>query len=367
VNWLTSVFYQVLVANDQMPFIQLMLVAKSILSLAAILMTVFMRASLTCYYVMALSANAAILIPYFLVCRARGYVIDARPGWDWPVVKPIVVYSLSVFVTSFFQFTAAQSRPLILSAFGSGNPAILTEYKVLEAFPQFVITIASTLIAILLPETSRLVQENNSEKIRAFAYGGTKLSTILLAFLCFPFMLNASEVLDLYVGPDYVVLAKWLILWFLTLAMYLYNAPIASLLLSSGRMMSLVVCTIVSCLLSIAINAALCPSLGVGSAVVGFFVYIAIQMIFYYFFLNSRVLGLRSWLVFRAFLLPTLAALLPAAPIFFWDAGGSTGIVAIAVRSVVWALAFVAILRMTKQIELKSLIANIRNRSLDGG
>ena len=215
-------------------------------------------------------------------------------------------YSLAIFAIGLFSFTATTSRPLVLGIFSAKGVSILSEFRVIEVFPIFIISIGGMLVSILLPKTSKIVQENNRDKINKLAYVGTKYTSILVSFLCFPIILNARELLVLYVGESYSHLAVWLSLWVFSLILYLHNSPVSSLVLATGKTRMLVFSSAISCIISIIINATLCEYFGVGSAVIGYLVYVVIQMLFYYFYFNEKVLGLNSSYVFKSFIFPTL-------------------------------------------------------------
>ena len=118
-------------------------------------------------------------------------------------------------------------------------------------------------------------------------------------------MLCAYELITVYVGLDFGYLSKWLVLWTFTLLLNLYNSPISSLILATGRTRMLVYSSAIACIISIIVNVVLCRFYGVGSAVIGYFVYILIQQGFYYCYFNTRIMKLNSWTVLRMFIVPT--------------------------------------------------------------
>lgn len=304
VNWITSVFSQLLIANEKMVFVQHVSLFKTIFNILIILATVYLKLSLINYFLLFLIVNSIIVIPYYLKTKRQGLISSFIPQAYWGGFKVIFKYSLAIFAMGLFQMTATKSRPIVLGIFSNKGVGLLTEYRIVEVFPLFIISIGGVLISIFLPRSAKMITRNKLTEIRKFAYDSTLYSSILVTMLCFPVIISAREILTLYVGAEYSYLHGWLSLWCFTLVLCLHNSPVASLVLATGKTKMLVFSSAVSCIISICINAFLAKQYGVGSAVIGYLVYIIIQMVFYYLYFNSKVLHLKSWNVFRSFAVP---------------------------------------------------------------
>lgn len=309
-NWSSFVFNQLLIADEKIGLVQQLFSIRSVLLLIVVLLTINLNFSLTEYFIGYIIINSLIIIPYCIICLKRKLVKSLRPAFYWKDFSIVLKYSLAIFAISLFQFTATQSRPLILAMFSVSGVDILSDYRVIEVFPIFIISIGGMLISIFLPKASKSILNNNRNEIEKFAYKGTLYTSILTAILCFPVMLVSKDLLTLYVGAEYADLNIWLSLWAFTLVLFLHNSPVASLVLASGKTKMLICSSAIACIISIIINAILCPYFGVGSAVLGYLVYILIQMSFYYLYFNSKVLALKSLNIFKAFLFPTFLGIL---------------------------------------------------------
>lgn len=310
VNWMTFVFIQLLIADEKIKNIQQILSVKSILSLVVVFVTIHFKLSLIQYFIIYLSANSLIIVPYYIICKKRNLIQSLIPASFWKDFSVIFKYSLAIFAMGLFQFTATQSRPLVLGIFSTEGVSILTEYRIVEVFPIFIISIGGMLISIFLPKASKYILNKDKNGIENFAYRGTLYTSILISILCFPIVLVSRELITLYVGEEYQHLYIWLSIWIFTLIIFLHNSPVASLVLATGRTKVLVYSSAIACIVSIVLNAILCPLLGVGSAVIGYLMYILIQMSFYYFYFNNRILGLDSCKIFKSFILPTVTGLM---------------------------------------------------------
>jgi O-antigen/teichoic acid export membrane protein len=355
INWSTSIFNQLLIADEKIQFLQYINIVKSVINFLLIFVTISFKFSLVTYFFLSLTINSMVLIPYYIKAKRSNLIKSFIPGIDWQSFKPILLYSIAIFAMGIFQFTATQSRPLVLGMFNTSGSIILTEYRIVEVFPLFIISIGGMIITILLPITSKFIILNQQDKIAEMAYKGTIFTSILILILCFPIIINSHDILTLYVGHEYAFLATWLNLWIFTIILYLHNSPVASLVLSTGKTKMLVYSSAIACVISIVINAALCKSVGVGSAVIGYFVYILIQMSFYYLYFNNKILNLKSFKVFKSFLVPTSIAVIACGPVYLIDTNSLTLFQTIIIKSTLWFAIFIAFLLIFKVINFKKI------------
>ena len=361
-NWSTSVFNQLLIANERINFIQQINIIKSFTNLLLIYLTIKFNISLLTYFILFSTLNSFFILPYYIKAKAANLIQSFLPGKDWKNFKLIYRYSLAIFAMGIFQFTATQSRPIVLSMFNNTGAGILSEYRVIEVFPIFIISIGGMIITILLPITTKLVQQRQHEKIAEMAYKGTGITSILVCLLCFPIMINSHDILTLYVGEKYNFLAPWLSLWVFTILLYLHNSPVSSLVLSTGKTRMLVYSSATACITSIIINALLAKSFGVGSAVIGYLIYITIQMSFYYLYFNSKILNLNSFKVFKGFIIPTFIAFIAYLPVYIFKFDLSSVFLIILIKTSIWGILFFAMLFIFKIIDLQKLLLYLKNR-----
>ncbi len=364
INWSTSVFNQLLIANERITFIQQINIIKSVANLFLIYFTIKLNLSLLNYFILFSTLNSIFVIPYYVKAKAANLINSFLPGRDWLNFKLIYRYSLSIFAMGIFQFTATQSRPIVLSMFNNSGAGILAEYRVIEVFPIFIISIGAMIITILLPITTKLVQQKQHDKIAEMAYKGTGITSILVCVLCFPIMINSHDILTLYVGEKYGFLSPWLCLWVFTIVLYLHNSPVSSLVLSTGKTRMLVYSSAIACITSIIINAILAKSFGVGSAVLGYLIYIIIQMSFYYLYFNTKVLNLQSVKVFKAFALPTFIAFIAYLPLYIFKFDFKSVFFIILIKTSIWFILFFAMLFIFKIIDLQKILLYFKNRRL---
>jgi len=367
INWINFVFNQLLIASEKMAFTQQVLFVKSFVGLLLIFATIYLKLNITQYFFYSMLISALVIIPYYIFCFKLKLIKSFLPAFFWKDFSVVFKYGLAILAMGIFQFTATQSRPLIIGMFAKNSVEMLAEYRIIEVFPIFIISIGGIFINIFLPRSSKAVQSNNHEQIKEFAYSATLYTSILVSLLCFPFMLISKELLTLYVGPEYSHLYIWLVIWLFSLTLFLHNSPVASLVLATGKTKMLVISSAIACCFSIIINISLTNIYGVGSAVIGYFFYVLIQMLFYYLYFNNRVLKLDSFKIFKSFFKPTFLAIIVLAIFTFIPLNIENSILKIFVKLSLWGLGYFFLLIITRTIDIKDLKLKFKKNKISGG
>jgi O-antigen/teichoic acid export membrane protein len=311
INWGASVFNQLLVANHKIAVVQQVMVVRSIISLLLVYFTIEFNVNVVVYFFLFSIINSVQIIPLAYLVKKDKLIKNYKPAFNWRLFQPVLKYSLAIVAIGVFSMTATKMRPVVLSLFGDEGVGIVTEFRIMETITLFVISIGGMLIKIFLPMSSKLVLNNNSKEMSKFAQTATFYTSIICMLLCFPIIINAKEILEIYVGYEYVNLSSWLIIWLFSILAYLHNSPVSSLVLASGKTKVLIISTAISCILSLVVNAVYCDIYGVGSAIIGYSLYIFIQMTFYYAYFNVKVLQLNSKAIFVSFIIPFICAIIP--------------------------------------------------------
>ena len=307
-SWVTTAFNQLLIADRQMAFTMKWQCVQSILKGLLVVAALIFNISIELYFFFLTMFVASLAFPYLYKCKHDGLIDNIKLGWDWHNFSTVLTFSLSLFALGLSQMTATQSRPILLSMFTVNGAETVTEFRIIEVIPQLIIMIGGVASAIFLPTTSEMVAIGKEEDIRAFAYKWTRLTSILSCVLCFPFVICAKEVLWAYVGVEYTNLSTWMVLWCVTVLIQIHTTPGNSLVLAYGKTRSLVVTSAISCLLSIAVNIVLCERYGVGSAVIGYFIYVVIVIGAYYVAYYKKLMQLNRCKMAWAVLRPTSLA-----------------------------------------------------------
>ena len=313
--WISFVFIQLLTAHEDFRCLKQAEIIRSILNLCSVAAAVYFEWSLPVYFAVFSVTNLSTL-PINMI-RLRRIPIPfsslIRPAWHPGLFREVLVYGLSVFSLTLFQYSANYLRPVLLGIFDPNGVDSIANFRVLQSITQLIIAVGSVFMGILLPITAKKYALQQTEKNKILIHEGTKYVTVFLSYIVSLIVLNAKEILTVYVGASFSHLSGWLQLWSLTILLYLHNTPVASLVLASGKIKQLVLSSAAATAISLAFLAFTASALKVGSAVFGFLIYITIQMMFYYIYYNHKIFKLDSVKLFgHSFFRPATLTMAPA-------------------------------------------------------
>lgn len=364
-SWVTTAFNQLLIADKQMGFTMQIQCLQTILKASLIGIVLFAGAEMTTYFFFFTLITASLVLPYAVKCIKNNLISSLYPASYWKDFRIVFLFSLSIFALSFFQVTAFQSRPIILSIFSSNATDVVTDYKIIEVFPSFITAIGGTFSSIFLPKASELVAQKRQKEIEQFAYNWTFRTSTLANILCVPFILSSKEVITAYVGNQYAYLSTWLSVWCITVLIQIHTTPCNSLVLAYGKTKALVIITSISCVLSMLINIFLCPYLGIGSAVIGYFIYIDIIIGLYYVVYYKKLIGLNRIKMLTSFLYPTSISLAVFAVVYFIpvpdispyvENNKLSSIITCIYKTLIWIVPYIIILAKLKGKRINELV-----------
>lgn len=303
-NWYTAVGNQLLVADRQTAFVQKITALRNVALGLVVVMSATLKLSIINYFVAHLVVTQAFSLIFLIRAKTSKLVYRFTPSLDLRPIVPIIRYCTAIFAIGLFQISALQSRPLILGMFSADAGLAVAEYRVMEVFPLLVTSIGSMIIGILLPLATQAVREGNTALKEGLGYLGTRAATVVLAAMCLPLIVCARDLLVAFAGPDFAQREQWLAGWCVIVVLAQHINPLSSLLLAGGRIAPLIVSSAVSCACSIAANAMLADTYGVGSSVIGYGIYITLQLIFYYSYAIPKFIALNPLRVLGNFASP---------------------------------------------------------------
>lgn len=305
-SWVTTAFNQILIAEKQMSFTMQVQCIQTILKTCLIFVVLWAELSLTMYFFCLNVIISLLIIPYAYKCKAAGFIDTFKPATYWNDFRVVLMFSISIFALSLFQMSATQTRPIILGMFALDGAGSVAEFRIIEVVPQLIIAIGGTFSSIFLPKTSEMVAKGQKLEMTEFCYKWTNRTSIIVSAISIPFVLCSAEVLAAYVGEEYSYLSTWLVVWCYTVLIQMHTTPGNALVLAYGRTKELVISTAVFCVISMIVNALLCKYIGVGSAVVAYFIYVLLVIGLYYIYYYKKLLGLSRYRMMLCFLKPVL-------------------------------------------------------------
>lgn len=303
-SWGNTTFNQLLIADKQIVFTMQMQCLLGVLKGVLVALIFLLKLSIITYFFLLTLLMSCLIIPYIIRCKKYNLIDSLKPATYWKDFKIVLMFSLSIFALSIFQMTAIQSRPIILSVFANQGAVTVADFKILEVIPTFILMICGTFSSIFLPKTSEMIANGDMAKINSFAYRGTAITSLIATVFCFPFILSGKEILSAYVGSEHSYLTVWLSIWLFLVLFQIHSTPANALILAKGKTFPLVIVSGISCILSIVINAVLAKYFNVGSAVIGYTVYILINLVFNYVFYYDKYLHLKRMIIFKSFFYP---------------------------------------------------------------
>lgn len=362
-SWVTTAFNQLLVAEKQITFTMQIQCVQTLLKTGLIFLVLLADLSLTYYFFCLTLIISSLIIPYALKCKAAGLINSIKPANYWNDFKIVLSFSLSIFALSLFQMSAMQSRPIILGIFSLNGAESVAEFKIIEVIPTFIILVGGTFSSIFLPKTSEMVVRGQQEKISNFSYKWTILTTIIANILCFPFILGSIDIISAYVGSEYSHLWLWLDIWLISVLCQIHGTPTNALILAYGKTKFMVYISGLACIISIFINGYLASNLGVGSAIVGYLVYILLTLFCYYGYYYKKILHVSSLKILSSFLFPTLVGLLSfILCLLIFNHVSSFSLItnerlayltSFSIKSVIWILIYIFLLFMFRIISIQ--------------
>ncbi len=301
ISWFTSCFDQFIRANEYVGWTQIMSLLPKFVQIVILILTVTIGFTIEVYY--ALTTFAMFIIIPLLIKKIRKICpfIIFKLGIDKAIFKEILPYTLNIFSFGIFQFSVINLRPVFLGM--RGTIESVADFRILNGIVSVVIMLGGAFLGVILPSASKIVANNNRHAYERVAYDGTKYITIALCFCCFGVMSVSSELIQLYVGADYLYLVPWLNFWLLT-TLSTHNQAISSLILSGSDIRAITFITIVSSIIGLTTCWITIPALQIGGTVLGYGVYLVIQLLFYYIYYWPKKMGINSMRVFLQSFVP---------------------------------------------------------------
>ncbi|MCK5509067.1 MAG: oligosaccharide flippase family protein [Desulfobacterales bacterium] len=219
----------------------------------------------------------------------HGSIVMFIPGWNFKSVLPLLKYCLSLMTFSIFIAMADKLRPIILGIripFDAGEA--LADYQIINYIRIFLMMISASFMAALIPHLSGATIGGNRLIYGKTIEQGTKYIWTFGALLGFGVIMLSKELLCIYVGPENLYLEIWLIVLVIGALYNLYVSPIASVILSFGKLVPMIFATGIGCLLSLSICWVMAPRFGVGAIAVSLVVYNLVHLLVTHFWYLPR-------------------------------------------------------------------------------
>jgi O-antigen/teichoic acid export membrane protein len=307
-SWVGNVFYQLLVAHEQLGYAMKVQTVQTLLKIALLLSIMFFDISIKEYFFVFTLLLSIGLLPYAYRCRRSGLIRKFAPALYVADFKVVLAFSASIFVLSLLQIISVQGRPLLLGIFAENGASMVADYRIVELIPNFLVVLCGMYASIFLPKISAMMVKGDMCSIQEYANIWTLRISIFSYMVGGAIFFSASELMFAYLGDAEGQFDYWLKWWLPAIVLQIHATPTTSIILAKGISKPLVVVTLLACVVSLPINVVCLDTLGVGAAVASYYAYIFIIMAFNYVYYYDNAIGVSGKQILQRFMLPTVAA-----------------------------------------------------------
>ncbi len=241
--------------------------------------------------------------------KRYGSIYVFLPGWNFKAAWPLLKYCLSLATFSLFIHLSERLRPVILGIRITADAgAVLSDFQIINYIRIFLLMLSASILKALIPHISGTSVNDSADMYRRTIEKGTKYIWALGALVGFGIIMLSKELLCIYVGAEYLHLQLWLVFLVAGTLYNLYSTPIASVILSSGRLSPMITATGAGCLISLTVCWVTAPRFGVGSFAISLVTYNIAHFLVTHFWYLPRYFNLKPIKQIVNYMLPPMVA-----------------------------------------------------------
>ena len=209
-SWISVCFDQFLRANELIDWIKQRLAFLKLMQFVILWATILLHLSIEVYF-LGYIFIATTILPWALF-KTKKIMPALKLKWSFDKGMFLIIYpyAISIFSFSIFHYLAFNFRPLFLG--NMSGPGAVAEFNIMNTIATVVAILSGSFMQVLLPIVTKMMVKNDKEGVQRIMNTGTKFVSILLSMLIFVLIVSVDEIFTLYVGAEYCVLSKWMIL-----------------------------------------------------------------------------------------------------------------------------------------------------------
>lgn len=294
-EWISSCFDQLIRSTENVAWIQKRSLLPKLFQILILIITIAFKLNIIMYFALTTFSIILILPMSLKKIRKEFPYLNYIPKIYKDIFIAIKSYSLNLFSFSIFQFSFYNLRTVFLGMRGSADS--VADFNIMGGIATAVTMFGGAFLGTLLPSTSKVMALHNKDAYYRVAYDGTKYISIILSFCCFGMITVLPDVLSIYVGEKYLYLVPWIYLWLLC-TLGNHNQAISSLILGGTDVRAVSYSSAFASVIGLAASWFLIPYYNAGAAVIGFALYMLVQIVFYYIYYWPKQMKINSKKVF---------------------------------------------------------------------
>jgi O-antigen/teichoic acid export membrane protein len=254
---------QILTGAQDLGYVSLMQVAKNGIYILLIVYIYFypQEISLLSYYILQNLLMLSMVLFKIRRWRSVGSYRIFLPQWHLRSTVPVLKYCLALMTFSIFIVLDNASKPLIIGIMATDDVSRqMTDFQIISTFRMFLMLLATSVMQALIPYMSHQRVVEGDQIFKKIITQGTKIIWAIGALIGFLIILQAKNIVILYVGKESQYLTPLIVVYVVATMYNLYVTGIAAAILTSGKVTPMVWTTFAGFVVSTIISLTLIKS-----------------------------------------------------------------------------------------------------------
>jgi O-antigen/teichoic acid export membrane protein len=251
------------------------------------------------------------LLAIWLVHRTAPWLGFGWRGARFALVRPVLSYSVSVFVVQFATRLQLKTDELVIGRFLPLGA--LAPYALARKLSELTLMLPGQFMKVLLPLASELEAGNDRARLRALYIAGTRLSLVIAVSIGGALILLSGRFIEAWVGRGFIGAAPLVVILAAAGIVSAGIWPAGSILQGIGRHRWLAVSSFITGVANIALSIILVQRLGVSGVALGTLIPTTAEAFLFILPYTAYALGISFGQLVRDALWPALLPVVPLA------------------------------------------------------
>lgn len=256
-------------------------------------------------------------IPAILIIHRTAPEIQLSRGKvDFHLFRKIVPFSSSLFILNLSGQVQTKTDEIVIGAFLPVSA--VAPYAVSRRLSEMPQILTDQFMKVLMPLASELNAAKDRERLRFIYLVGTRITLAVLLPLACTLIFLARPILSVWIGENYARYAPLIVIISLATLIDTSQWPAGNILQGMARHQPLVIFTMSSAIVNLALSIFLVSRLGLIGVALGTLIPTAVECIGFVFPYSIRVIGVHPKEVLKEVILPVFLPAVPMASLLLW-------------------------------------------------